>query len=81
MAIPDNSKLFYCLELTQRQHEELVKVIQENPSLDSTLQATCRNNPFTGHQAPIINKLMRQYLAEVIQAPFWFYYNLWKYPN
>ena len=77
----DNSKLYYILNLTELQRNELIRVIQDNPNLNSLVVGVSRNNPVTGIQAPIIQKMYRQWVSETYLTPFWFVYNLWKYPK
>jgi TusA-related sulfurtransferase len=77
----DNSKLFYILNLTELQRNELIKVIKDNPNFNDLVTSISRNNPVTGLQAPLIQKMYRQWLSETLLVPFWFVYNFWKYPR
>ena len=77
----DNSKLFYILNLTELQRNELIKVIKDNPNFNDLVTSISRNNLVTGLQAPLIQKMYRQWLSETLLVPFWFVYNFWKYPR
>lgn len=77
----DNSKLFYILNLTELQRNELIKVIKDNPNFNDLVTSISRNNPVTGLQAPLIQKMYRQWMSETLLVPFWFVYNFWKYPR
>ena len=77
----DNSKFYYILNLTELQQNELLRVIRNNPNFNDLVVSVSRNNPVTGIQAPIIQKMYRQWVSEIYLTPFWFVYNLWKYPQ
>lgn len=77
----DNSKLFYVLNLSELQRQEIIRAFKDNSDFKGVLESISRNNPVTGLQAPLMQKYIRQWISEVYLTPFWIVYNFWKYPK